>query len=465
MQLPLFGKVSTRKPVPWLVGLAAAGLVGTAATTAWVIRNPMPKQDIASLTVPVEAKTVTARITASGDVVPIRTVNLSPKNPGRLVELLVEQGDRVQQGQVIARMENQELQAQQAQSLANLAQSEARLQEAQARLDELQSSSRVEEVGQARAALELAEARVQEAQIRLELATERAQRNRILADQGAISRDRFSEFLNEERAARAGLEQAQAQLTQSREQLNQRGQVGSEAQVAQAEAQVNAAQAQIDAARGQLKEIETRLDDTVIRAPFAGIITQKYANEGAFVTPTTTASSTTSATSTSIVALANGLEVRARVPEVDIGQIRPNQAVEIRVDAFPDQVFQGKVRLIAPEAVVEQNVTFFQVRIEMVTGQDKVRSGMNADMTFLGKQLNNALIVPTVAIVTDRGQTGVLVPGANNKPKFQSVTIGPTIGNQTQILDGIQAGELVFVELPEGQKLDDITKGIGKTEE
>ncbi|NJR66840.1 MAG: HlyD family efflux transporter periplasmic adaptor subunit, partial [Leptolyngbyaceae cyanobacterium CRU_2_3] len=164
--------------------------------------------------------------------------------------------------------------------------------------------------------------------------------------------------------------------------------------------------------------------------------------------PTTSASSTSSATSTSVVALANGLEVIAEVPEVDVSQIKLGQKVEISADAFPDQVFEGRVRLIAPEAVVEQNVTSFQVRVTVVTGKDKLRSGMNADAIFLGKQLENALVVPTVAIITNAGQTGVLVPDSKNKPRFQAVTIGITIGNQTQILEGLEPGELVFTDIP-----------------
>jgi HlyD family secretion protein len=71
-------------------------------------------------------------------------------------------------------------------------------------------------------------------------------------------------------------------------------------------------------------------------------------------------------------------------------------------------------------------------------------------------------MVPSVAIVTNKGQTGVLVPGSNNKPKFQPVTIGSSIGNETQVLEGVKVGDSVFVELPEGQKLDDITKGMNQ---
>ncbi|HEY9752177.1 MAG TPA: efflux RND transporter periplasmic adaptor subunit [Coleofasciculaceae cyanobacterium] len=445
MQLPLIDTVK-KKPAPWLIGLAAAGLVGVSGTTFVLTRANAPRQTPVDLTVPVQLKNMTLRISANGAVVPIQTVNLSPKTAGRLSTLLVEQGDRVQQGQIIARMENTDLQAERNQALAAL-------QQAEANLSLVKSGSRPEVVAQAQAQVNQAEGRVLEAQTRLNLASQRVQRNRMLGSQGAISRDRLDEVLNEERNAQANLAQAQAGLESARQQLRQQ-QNGPRIQ------EVEQANAQVQAAKARLQAVNNQLEDTLIRAPFAGIITQKYATEGAFVTPTTSASATSSATSTSIVALADGLEVLAKVPEVDIGQIRLGQTVEIRADSYPDRVFKGKVRLISPEAVVEQNVTSFQVRVQIVTGMDKLRSGMNTDLTFIGKPLNDALIVPTVAIVTNKGETGVLIPGSNNKPRFQSVTIGQTIGNQTQILEGLQEGDRVYTELPEGQKLDDIIRGM-----
>lgn len=447
MQLPFIGKVS-KKTAPWMIGLVAAGLVGASAASFMAIRNSIPQQTVSELTVPVQLKTVTLRITANGSIVPIQTVNLSPKAAGKLVELRVEQGDRVQQGQLIARMESTALDAERNQALANLSQ-------AQANLSLLQSGTRPEVISQAQAGVEQARAQVAAARTRLDLAQQRTQRNRSLSTEGAISRDRLDEVLNEERAAQANFARAQAQLNNALQQLNQQENGPRSQEIEQAQAQVAAAQARLQA-------VETQLEDTLIRAPFAGIITQKYATVGAFVTPTTSASSTSSATSTSIVALANGVEVLAKVPEVDISQITVGQPVEIRADAFPNQIFRGEVRLVAPEAIVEQSVTSFQVRVKILTGLDKVRSGMNTDLTFIGRKLDQSLIVPTVAIVTDKGQTGVLVPSRNNKPRFQAVTIGQTIGNQTQILEGIREGEPVFVELPEGQKLEDIMKGVDK---
>jgi HlyD family secretion protein len=98
--------------------------------------------------------------------------------------------------------------------------------------------------------------------------------------------------------------------------------------------------------------------------------------------------------------------------------------------------------------VVRQNVTSFQVRIELTSGLDKLRSGMNVDTTFLGDAVNDAIVVPTVAIVTRDGESGVLVPNDRDQPQFRPVVLGTTVGNQTQILEGIQPGERVFTDIP-----------------
>lgn len=198
-----------------------------------------------------------------------------------------------------------------------------------------------------------------------------------------------------------------------------------------------------------MKRVQVQYQDTIIRAPFDGIVTQKYADVGAFVTPTTSASSTASATSSSIVALARGLKIVAQVPEVDIGRIVPKQPVLIKSDAFANQTFKGQVVNIAPEAIVENNVTSFEVTIGIVDEKVPLASNMNVDVTFFGLQLDNAFVVPTVAIVTQEGETGVMVPDAEDKPEFRPVKIGLVLDDKTQILSGVSSGEQVFIDLPE----------------
>lgn len=475
VEVPLIGKV--KYPARWLVVLLATGTLIVGTTSYSLVNRATNQQDVTQLTVPVEAKNVTLRITASGKVVPVQSVNISPKNPGVLAELYVEQGDLVEQGQILARMDVGDIQAQLAQYRANLAQNQAQLAEAQA-------GSRPQEIAQSRARLAQAQAQLAEAQAgnrpqeiakaqaqvdaaraRANYTTEQVKRYQYLYQQGAERKQLLDQAISEDKSATANLAEAQKQL--SLLQIGTRSEViaAREASVTEARAalvllqegsrpeEIAQRQAAVKAAQAQLAAAEVKLQDTIVRAPFAGIITQKYANIGAFVTPTTSASTSASATSSSIVAVAKGLEILAQVPEADIGRIQPGQQVEIVADAYPEEVFQGRVRLIAPEAVVEQGVTSFQVRIALDTGTDKLRSGLNVDLTFLGDRVNNALVLPTVAILTENGKTGVLVPDAKNKPQFREVTIGTQIQDQTQVISGVKAGDRVFIDLPKDYKI------------
>jgi HlyD family secretion protein len=475
IKIPVIGKV--KNPSRWLIGLIAAGVLAAGGTTAYRTVNQRTKpDDIAQLTVPVQAKNVTLRISASGKVVPIQSVNISPKQPGVVTQLYVEQGDKVQQGQILARMDALDIEAQILQARANLAQSQAQLaqaragsrpqeiDQAKARLAQAQEQLREARTGNRSQEIEQAQAQVASAKAQLDLARVRVKRFRVTAEQGATSRDQLDQFISEEKRAQAALQEAQKRLSLQQSGSRTEDIARLQAAVQEAQAQVRLLEsgsrpeeiaqreAGVKSSQAQLKSAQIKLNDTIIRAPFSGIVTQKYANAGAFVTPTTSASTSASATSSSIVAVARGIEVLANVPETDIGRVRIGQQVEIVADAYPDQIFNGRVRLIAPEAVVEQGVTSFQIRMTIDTGKDKLRSGLNVDLTFLGDEVNNALVVPTVTIVTEKGSTGVLVPDAKGKPQFRSVTIGAQIKDQTQILEGIKAGERIFINPPKDFK-------------
>ena len=329
--------------------------------------------------------------------------------------------------------------------------------QATAQLAAATSGNRPQEIAQA-------QAQVNAAQARVDLTNEQVRRYRNLYNQGAIEKERLDQFVSEDKTAQANLLEAQKRLALLKSGSRSEEIARLKAAVAEARAQLQLlesgsrpeeiaqAAAAVNAAQAQLKTEQVNLDNTIIRAPFLGIITQKFSNVGAFVTPTTSASTSASATSSSIVALARGLEVLANVPEADIGKIKVGQQVDIIADAYPDQIFKGKVRLIAPEAVNEQGVTLFQVRVAINTGRDKLLSGLNVNLTFLGDEVN-ALWVPTVTIVTEKGQTGVLVPDKNNKAKFSQVTIGSQVGNETQILEGLQIGDRIFTSPPNDYKI------------
>ena len=471
MEFPLIGKV--RRPLPWILGLISGSFFVFSIITYINIKSSQSQVQLEELTVLAEEQDLTVKIKASGTVKPIKSVNVSPKNPGRLVKLLVEQGDRVEKGQTLAVMENLEVQSQQAQAQANLKQEIANLQTRQTEINS-QINQAEARLRQAIAQLEQAQARIPReiqqtkaqitaAESRLKLAQQRSDRNQYLLQQGAITADRYDEIVNEYQNARANLTEFKQRLEQlestSNPEINRLESAVAEARLAlaqnrdSAQDQITALKAAVEASQAALKQVEVQYGDTIITAPFEGIVTQRYAIEGAFVTPTTSASTSASASATSILALAQGLEVVAEVPEVDVGQLQSGQKVEIVADAYPDRVFLGKVKRIAPEAVVEDNVTSFEVRVTLLTGQDQLRSKMNVDVTFLGRELKDTLVVPTVAIVTQSGETGVMIVNEDNKPEFKPVTIGLTLRDKTQVLDGLSSKDRVFIDLPKERKI------------
>jgi len=465
MEIPVFGrKLNSFRPS--LLGLAAVGTLMIGIVTYKVIQSPKSQSQLEQLTVSVKKQNLRLQIEASGTVEPRERVKISPKTSGRLEQLLVEQGDRVQKGQTLAIMETDRARADLEQAKANLQQAEANLAKTriatpeEIKQAEARFNAALASLNNARARIprqiEQARARVNIAESRFQLAKERLDRYKSLEAEGVIERDRYDEVVNEFAAARANLLEARENLQQTRDtqnpELNQLEAAVTEAQIAFNQRQnsstedIATAIAARNVAAAQLQAARIGYQDALLVAPFDGIVTQKEATVGEIVSPSLGAGSS------SILELARGLEVIAKVPEVDVARLKVGQSVKVRADAYPDRIFEGKVRLIAPEAKVENNVTSFEVRITLLNGLEELRSKMNVDVTFLGDEINNALVVPTVAIVTENGETGVIIVDRNNKPKFKPVTIGPTIDTQTQILSGLTAEEKVFITLPKNYR-------------
>ncbi|WP_347238783.1 efflux RND transporter periplasmic adaptor subunit [Cyanobium sp. FACHB-13342] len=251
----------------------------------------------------------------------------------------------------------------------------------------------------------------------------------------------------------AQLTSAQAQLARSRSEMERNQRLYRQAAISLSDYNTVRStflvdQAAVRAAKMRLEARQVEQSDLVVRAPFDGVVTQRFADPGAFVTPTTTASATAGATSSSIVELAQGLEVVAKVPESDIGRVRLGQSATVRADAFPDQRFEARVKRVTPRAVKINNVTSFDVVLRLVGDTPQLRIGMTADVGFQTGQVQADTLVPTVAIVTEDGRPGVLLVGKKNQPTFQPVELGISSGKDTQILSGLKSGTRVFIDLP-----------------
>ncbi|BBC23120.1 efflux RND transporter periplasmic adaptor subunit [Pseudanabaena sp. ABRG5-3] len=373
-------------------------------------------------------------VTANGTIQPEKSINVSPKSSGRLKSLLVKEGQSVTAGQILAYMDESN-------TLGQITQADGQLAAAQASLDLLRAGNRSQDIAQAQANLVNAQATLEQSEIVY-------RQNQQLYKEGAIA----SRDLD---ASRTTMEANRAKVTQTREALSLQ-QAGSRPE------DIDRAQAQVVAAAGTLQTVQSQLEDTIIRAPFDGVVVRKYADPGAFVTPTTSGSAVSSATASSILALASNNQVVANVAEANIAQIAVGQEVSFQVDAYPNKKFSGRVVSISPQAIVNQNVTSFEVKAE-ITSKDKemLRSGMNASLEFRAGQLKDVLVVPTVAIVRQQGSTGVYVKTEQSStPVFTQIETGVTVDDKTEVKSGLNGDEKIFVSFPEGSRPRTEPRGV-----
>ena len=362
--------VLKRQPKRRLATVVLAGIALVVAGVAIVRVGPWSGRgrDVSPYVVDATKGSLAGVITASGELQAIRRVNVSPRRQGLLKELMVDEGDQVSEGQVLAVMDRGDF--------------DDRLSERRALLREAEASHRSRE--------------------------DEFLRQKQLFEQGVTSANDFNRVSNRRLASQAAL----------------------------------------IAARERVDQLDTEGRQLQIQAPFSGMITRRFAEPGAYVTPTTTASATAGASSSSIVELSQGLEIVARVPESDIGRIKVGQTATVRVDAYPDQRFEATVDEIAPRAEKTDNVISFDVKLRFSEPAASLLIGMTADVDFQTGQSAPKTLVPTVAIVTEAGEPGVLLVGQDKQPTFSPVELGSSSGDQTAILNGIEPGTPVFIDLP-----------------
>ena len=219
--------------------------------------------------------------------------------------------------------------------------------------------------------------------------------------------------------------------------------------------------------QASLTNAETTLTQTVVRAPSDGVVLSKAVSEGTYITSGESLNSVGS----TIVTLGDisRMYVQATVDETDLANVDDNQTVEVDFDAYPGIPFDGKVTRIEPLAVVNQNVTQFNVRVEIDNSSPTFRllkPGMNATCNFVVGQKEDVLTVPSAAVQTDdtgsfvqiaRGGTPAPADPALGLPadpdtlvgvktERRAVETGLVGDDATQITSGLKAGEKVVTQ-------------------
>jgi HlyD family secretion protein len=463
----------------WLIGLLVAiPLLGIGSYVAYnqLVTAPQQRAQRKIQTAAVTRGNLTILVSANGTVQPESSVNVSPKNSGVLKRLLVKEGDFVKPGQIVAYMDNSNLQGQLLQSQGNVAAAQANLNkvvagnrsqeisgataqvaESTANLNKVMAGNRSQDIAGATANLNKVQATYRQA-------AEDLRRTQKLRSQGAISQQALSLARSTRDGAQAQVEQAQQSLNllnagsrpediaQARSVVSQKQEALNLLKAGSRPEDIAQARAQVVAAQGAVAIAQRLIDDTVIRAPFAGIIARKYADPGAFVTPTTAGSAVTSATSSSILALASTNEIVAQVAEASIAQIRVGQVATIKVDAYSGKTFAGKVTQVATQSLVQQNVTSFEVKVAVADPQKLLSQGMNVTIDFKAGELNQVLVVPTAAIVQQAKAQGVFVSKPGGDPVFMPIVVGTTVNDKTEVKSGLTGNERVLLSFPAGTR-------------
>lgn len=377
-----------RRRWPWVLG--ALVLAGAAALA--LVPRTVPVQASAVLVAyPSQQYT---ELTASGYVVAQRRAAVASKGTGRLVELNVREGSVVKQGELIGRLDAGDVQAAVGAAQAGVVQAQAARAQAEAAL------------GQARA--ELANAEVE------------LQRQQSLQGQGFISAQAVDAAARRLAVARSALATQQAAIA--------------------------SAQAGIGQSQAQLKVQQVNQANTEIRAPFDGVVLVKNANVGDMITPFSSASGTSGAVVT--MADLRTLEVEADVSESNVAKIKPDQPVEITLDALPDVRWRGSVSRIVPTVDRAKATVMTKIRFEALDA--RILPEMSAKVSFLSRPATAADQQPVTALnpkaVVQRDGKPLVWRLAGDTVEAVPVSLGRKIGDLQEVTgSALKAGDRVVL--------------------
>lgn len=318
---------------------------------------------------------------ASGYVVARRMATVSSKITGKVEEVFIEEGMRVEEGQVLARLEPIDADAQRALSRSQLSAARSQIEGVRAQLAEAEANT-----------------------------------------------ERLQPLLRQQLVSQAQYEQAVAQRNALR-------------------AQLDTAQRNVQVAADGLRIADIGVDNTVVRAPFSGVIIAKAAQPGEIVSPLSAGGGFTRTGIGTIVDM-DSLEVEVDVGEAYIGRVQPRMPVEATLNAYPDWKIPAEVIAIIPTA--DRGKATVKVRIALNSDDPRIVPDMGVKVGFLERlapadgSAATGVRVVSEAIVRRDGEQVAFVVDADHVQQ-RAVRTGRSLGTDTEVLEGLAAGDTVVV--------------------
>ena len=381
-----------RFPRPlWLLVIPALLVAGCDTTSDPEVETAKPEggRTVAAATAVAVERPISRFVTVSGTLSAQEQADVAAEISGRIVSTPVERGTRVSAGAALVQIADAEVRAQADEAAANAAQIEARLGLAGGATFEI---DRVPEVANARASAELAQAEFDRAKMLVEkklLPPAEFDRSRAQADVARRQSD----------IARNGAEQQYQSLL---------------------------------AARARMTLARKALADTVVRAPFDGVVDQRLVSVGDYAVRGTKVAS---------VMRITPLRVELTVPGQYISTIAVGRSVSLEVDAYPGRTFTGLIRYVSPAVQTDSRALIIEAVVPNQTGE--LKPGQFARARIEQASQTPAVLVPGSAVRTDSDTARVYVVSPTGSAEERIVTTGQTVEGLIEITNGVKAGDVV----------------------
>ncbi|MBV9765547.1 MAG: efflux RND transporter periplasmic adaptor subunit [Acidobacteriaceae bacterium] len=368
-------------------------------------------------------------LTATGYIVAAHKIEVASKVNGRVAWIGVDKGDRVQAGQVLVRLEDDEYRAQ-------LLQEQGQIENLEAKLAEDRNGSRPEEIAKAKADVNEAKADMQDAKTSLD-------RTRQLVLEGVL--------------AKQSLDDAQAKYDGDVSKVASLQRTLDLAVLGPRQEEIAQVRGQINQARGALDYAKTQLDNTIIKAPVTGTILDRNVEKGEFVTTGFVGDKGAKGYLVTMADL-NDLQVELDVNQNDFPKLGPEQKGIITTDAYPDRKYQGFIEQVSPEA--DRAKATVQVKVRVLNPDSYLRPDMNATVSFYNDVKPQAESAAKRVVIIPQGavQNGSVFVVVNGRARKRAVVLGGTSDKGVIIESGLIGGEDLIVSPPaslkDGQRVE-----------
>jgi len=419
----------SRGPSKWATAWIIIGVLLLVGLGAWELLsaklNASPIVEVRRVTAVSAASAPEGVIlNATGYIVAAHKIELAAKVVGKVSWIGVDKGDRVSEGQVLVRLEDDEYQA-------YVTQAKGQLASLQSKLDEAMHGSRPEEIAQALANLDSAKVDMENTRVNL---------------------DRARNTLRDHVGSQQTVDDALGRYDSAVHKVNALQKAYELVKLGPRQEEIDSLRGQVQQAKGALAYAETNLANTVIRAPVTGTILERAVEKGEFVTTSFVGDRGAKGYVVSIADL-NDLEVELDISQNDFAKLHSGQHGTVTTDAFPDLKYDGFIKEISPEA--NRQKATVQIKVKVQKPDSHLRPEMNASVAFLAEKKASAdaggarpvVIVPASAV--KEGAVFVLFDG---RAVRRAVKTGSTSGQGIRIEEGLTGGEDLIVTPPAGLK-------------